>query len=60
MSKRVKAGVVEFTGKSDYEFGDVSKELEKRRKKWAEGFLGKEGAENYEFGDASITASILR
>ena len=33
--------------REDYSFGDVSRELNKRRSEWVTGYLGKE----YEFGD---------
>ena len=39
------------------QFGDISKEIESRRKEWVKGFLGEEAAENYEFG--SITKKTL-
>ena len=45
--------MTEFTGKEGYEFGDISKEIEKRRSQWVKDFLGKEG---YEFGDITKKA----
>lgn len=42
--------VEEFTGQP-YEFGDISREVENRRKQWVNDFLGEEAAENYQFGD---------
>ena len=38
-------------------FGDISREIENRRREWVKGFLGAEAAENYEFG--SITKKAL-
>lgn len=42
----------EFTGKP-YEFGDISREIENRRKQWVDEFL--EG-KDYEFGDITKKA----
>jgi hypothetical protein len=47
--------VEEFTGKP-YEFGDVSRAVEARRREWVGEFLGEEAAENYEFGDITRKA----
>jgi len=44
--------VEEFTGKP-YEFGDISREIENRRKQWVDEFL--EG-KDYEFGDITKKA----
>lgn len=55
ISRRVKSGLKEFTGK-DYEFGDVSRELNSRRKAWMKNTLGEDALENYEFGDLSKKA----
>jgi hypothetical protein len=46
--------VDEFTGK-DYEFGDISREIENRRQAWMKDVLGPEAAENYVFGDVTKT-----
>ena len=43
----------EFTGKGDYEFGDISREVERRREKWVQDYLG---TEDYEFGDLTKKA----
>lgn len=40
----------EFTGKP-YEFGDITREVENRRKEWVKNFLGAEAADQYQFGD---------
>lgn len=40
----------------DYEFGDISKEVENRRVDWMKSVLGEEAASNYEFGDLSKKA----
>jgi hypothetical protein len=40
----------------EYELGDISKEIEKRRRAWVKGFLGAEAAENYQFGDITKKA----
>ena len=39
------------------QFGDISREIENRRREWVKGFLGEEAAKNYEFG--SITKKAL-
>ena len=51
INQRVQSRVVEFIDKDNYEFGDVSREVENRRRQWVEGLLGKEAAENYQLGD---------
>lgn len=38
--------------------GDISREVENRRRAWVNDFLGEEAAKNYEFGD--ITRKALR
>jgi hypothetical protein len=53
---RVKDRVAEFTGKSNYKFGDVSKELDSRRAQWVTNFLGDDAKEMYEFGDVTKKA----
>ena len=40
----------------DYEFGDISREVENRRIDWVKGFLGDEAASEYEFGDITKQA----
>lgn len=50
IAKRVDERVTEFLGKP-YEFGDISRAVENRRKEWVKNFLGAEAAENYQFGD---------
>lgn len=40
----------------DYEFGDISREVESRRVDWVRGFLGDEAAKEYEFGDITKKA----
>jgi len=54
----VKERVAEFTGSEDYEFGDISKEIEIRRRAWVQDFLGAEAASKYQFGD--ITKEAIR
>lgn len=56
IDKRSRAKVIEFIGKEDYEFGDISKEVENRRRDWMKGFLGDDAAEAYEFGDLTKKA----
>jgi hypothetical protein len=46
-------GVQEFTGKEGYEFGDISRKIEERRRDWVKNLLGEKAAEEYEFGDVS-------
>jgi hypothetical protein len=41
---------VQFTRKGEYEFGDISKEIERRRRMWVSDFLG---SSEYQFGDIS-------
>ena len=57
MDERVKAAAARYAGKEggDYEFGDLSKELDRRIKERVGGFTNKE---SYEFGD--ISREILR
>jgi hypothetical protein len=50
ITKRVDERVSDLLGKS-YEFGDISRAVENRRKQWVKDFLGDEAAENYQFGD---------
>ena len=52
MNKRV----LEFTNSDTYEFGDISREIESRRRQWVEDFLGREAAESYQFGDITKKA----
>ena len=42
--------------KKEYEFGDISKEVESRRVEWVKGVLGEDAAVNYEFGDITKKA----
>ena len=44
--------VEEFIGK-EYEFGDITREVENRRQEWVKNFLGEEAAKNYQFGDVT-------
>lgn len=37
VDRRVQERVKEFIGKEDYEFGDISREIENRRRKWVAG-----------------------
>ena len=48
--------MAEFTGKESYQFGDISKEIETRRKAWVKDYLGDEAAEKYQFGDITKKA----
>ena len=41
VAKRVGDRVSEFTGKGEYQFGDISREIEKRRAEWVDEYLGK-------------------
>ena len=45
-----------FLHGKDYEFGDISREVESRRVDWVRGFLGDEAATEYEFGDITKKA----
>ena len=54
----VQSRVEEFTGKEGYEFGDISREIENRRKEWMKKTLGEEAAANYKFGD--LTKKFVR
>ena len=58
IDRRVKQRVQEFTSKEgDYEFGDISREIENRRKQWMIDYLGNEDAANdYVFGDLTKKA----
>jgi len=56
VDRRVKERVAEFTGSDEYEFGDITKEINNRRKEWMTSFLGEENAKNYVFGDLTKTA----
>jgi hypothetical protein len=38
---------------ANYEFGDITREVNQRRKEWVKNFLGDEAAANYKFGDIS-------
>ena len=55
IDRRVKQRVEEFTGKP-YEFGDISRQIEERRRDWVKDFLGEEAAKNYQFGDVTKKA----
>jgi hypothetical protein len=55
VSKRVRDRVEEFTGKP-YQFGDISKAVEERRRAWVSEFLREDAARNYEFGDITKRA----
>ena len=57
VKKRTKARVLDFTGKDDWHFGDIAKEVNSRRQEWAKGYLGEEAWENYETGD--FTKKVL-
>jgi hypothetical protein len=46
----VKSTVADFCGKDEYEFGDLSSEMDKRVKDRVSEFTGQEG---YSFGDVS-------
>jgi len=39
-------------------FGDVSREIEKRRQQWVTDYLGEEAASKYQFGD--LTKKFIR
>ena len=56
IDRRIKDRVNKFTGKGDYAFGDVAREVMNRRKQWATEFLGEEAAANYQFGDLTKKA----
>lgn len=45
-----------FSVLKDYEFGDITREIENRRVEWVKGFLGEEAAKNYQFGDITKKA----
>jgi hypothetical protein len=51
VAANVQNRVAELT--ANYEFGDISREIERQRKEWVKGFLGEEAAANYKFGDIS-------
>jgi hypothetical protein len=55
VTRRVQDRVEEFTGKP-YEFGDVSRAVEAKRRAWVSDFLGEEAAQNYVFGDITKKA----
>lgn len=38
------------------QFGDISREIESRRKAWVKDYLGDEAAANYQFGDITRKA----
>ena len=44
--------MADFTGKEQYTFGDISRELESRRAAWVQEFTGKS---DYQFGDLTKT-----
>eukprot|EP00930_Biecheleria_cincta_P001430 TRINITY_DN102574_c0_g1_i1.p1 TRINITY_DN102574_c0_g1~~TRINITY_DN102574_c0_g1_i1.p1 ORF type:complete len:287 (-),score=77.59 TRINITY_DN102574_c0_g1_i1:115-975(-) len=54
MKESAKESVLAFTGKDDYEFGDISKEADRRAKAAIAKLLGKE---EYKFGDISKAAA---
>lgn len=54
MKEETKEAVAAFTGKEEYEFGDISKEADRRAKNAIATMLGKE---EYEFGDLSKAAA---
>jgi HAMP domain-containing protein len=51
VAANVQSRVADLT--ANYEFGDISREIERQRKEWIKGFLGDEAAANYKFGDIS-------
>lgn len=51
VAEKVSNRVAELT--ANYEFGDISREIERQRKEWVKNFLGEEAAKNYKFGDIS-------
>ena len=57
MKKRTKACVLDFTGKDEWHFGDIAREVDNRRQEWAKDYLGEEVWENYESGD--FTKKVL-
>jgi hypothetical protein len=38
---------------ANYEFGDITREVNRRRVEWVKNFLGEEAAANYKFGDVT-------
>jgi hypothetical protein len=38
---------------ANYEFGDITREVNRRRVEWVKSFLGQEAAANYKFGDVT-------
>lgn len=42
INSRVESRVLEFTGNSDYEFGDIVREIERRRSDWVTQYIGKQ------------------
>jgi len=56
MSRRVNQRVLSFIDKDEYEFGDITRQIESKRKEWISDFLGEEAAENYQFGDITKKA----
>ena len=55
MTKRVKNRLSDYLGK-DYEFGDITRQIENQRREWVKSYLGEEAAENYRFGDITKKA----
>ena len=55
MAKRVNKRLSDYLGK-DYEFGDITRQVEKQRREWVKSYLGPEAAENYQFGDITKKA----
>ena len=57
VKKRTKARVLDFTGKDEWHFGDIAREVNNRRQEWAKAYLGEEVWKNYESGD--FTKKVL-
>jgi len=56
IDRRSQKQLLEFIQKDEYEFGDISREVEDRRKQWMKDILGEEAADRYEFGDLTKNA----
>lgn len=55
MSAKIQERVEEFTNKP-YEFGDITRKINQQRRDWMVSVLGKEAADNYQFGDLTKKA----
>eukprot|EP00529_Nitzschia_sp_RCC80_P029806 CAMPEP_0113458100 /NCGR_PEP_ID=MMETSP0014_2-20120614/9746_1 /TAXON_ID=2857 /ORGANISM="Nitzschia sp." /LENGTH=312 /DNA_ID=CAMNT_0000349609 /DNA_START=488 /DNA_END=1426 /DNA_ORIENTATION=- /assembly_acc=CAM_ASM_000159 len=55
MAKRVNNRLADYLGK-EYEFGDITRQVENQRREWVKRYLGAEAAENYQFGDITKKA----